>query len=143
MPYTYRPPSPGLPSAAAAPAADFGDLRGLDPFLLGIDVSALSGFRNALSMGNREHDFENCTLSFTAAYLDPSTVVFNDSLDNPQSQTSSLLALRAYEGLEHGAPNLLRNAGASIGDENTDSAFPSAQRLNVLSPNCHLSAAGH
>src|SRR6266853_6120112 len=114
MPYTYRPPSPGLPSAAAPAAVVFRDLRGLDPFLLGIVVSGLSGFRKALSMGNREYDFENCPFSFAAAYLDPSTVVFNDSLDNPQSKTSSLLALRAYEGLEHGAPNLLRNAGASI-----------------------------
>src|SRR6266404_8028388 len=144
MPYTYRPPSPGFPSAAAAPAAaDFGDLRGLDPFLFGIDVSALSGFRSGLSMGNREYDFENCTFSFTAAYLNPSAVVFNDSLDNPQSQTSPLLAFRSYEGLEHGAPNLLRNAGTSIGDENADSAFASADRLDVLSTDGHLSAAGH
>src|SRR5258708_19461584 len=124
MPYTYRPPSPGFPSAAAAPAAaDFGDLRGLDPFLFGIDVSALSGFRKALSMGNREYDFENCTFSFTAAYLNPSAVVFNDSLDNPQSQTSPLLAFRSYKGLDHAAPTLLRNPRPSLPDENPPSAF--------------------
>src|SRR5438445_1594613 len=94
-------------------------------------------------MGNREYDFENCTFSFTAAYLNPSTVVFNDSLDNPQSQTSPLLAFRSYEGLEHSAPNLLRNAGTSIGDEHAASAFASANGLNVLSTAGHLSPDGH